>query len=163
MVGRIEAMTELGLTLLVVAAVLLLAEAHLSTGGLIGAGASAAAIGGAVLLLLAAGASAIVVLIIALGTTGAAISGLLLARRRILGPIRARPRTGREALVGHVGVIRSGGGPEAQVFVDGALWRAEPNPIHEEPALQDGDRVVIERVNGLTLCVRKAEEWELNP
>jgi membrane protein implicated in regulation of membrane protease activity len=162
-VGRIEAMTALGLALLAVAVVLLLAEAHLSTGGLIGAGASTAATGGAVLLLLAAGAGAAVVLIVALCAAGATMSVLLLARRRILGPIRARPRTGREALVGHVGVVRSTGGPDAQVFVDGSLWRAEPNPIHEEPALQDGDRVVIERVNGLTLCVRKAEEWELNP
>jgi membrane-bound serine protease (ClpP class) len=156
-------MTVLGLALLVVAVVLVLAEAHLSTGGLIGVGASAAAIGGAALLLLAAGASAAVVLIVGVCTAGAALSLLLLARRRILLPIRARPRTGREALVGHVGVVRSRGGPQTQVFVDGSLWRAEPSPIHEEPALHDGDQVVIERVNGLTLCVRKAEQWELNP
>ena len=49
-------MTTLGLALIVVALVLLLAEAHLSSGGLIGAGAIAAAIGGAALLLLAAAA-----------------------------------------------------------------------------------------------------------
>ena len=28
-------------------------------------------------------------------------------------------------------------------------------------ALEEGDRVVVERVNGLTLSVRRAEEWEL--
>lgn len=149
--------------MLVVALVLFLAEAHLSSGGLIGAGASAAAIGGAALLLLAAGAGAAVVLIVALGTAGAAMSLLLLARRRILRPIRARPRTGREALVGRVGVVRSSGGPEAQIFVHGSLWRAEPDPIYKETALHDGDQAVVERVNGLTLCVRKAEEWELSP
>jgi membrane protein implicated in regulation of membrane protease activity len=27
--------------------------------------------------------------------------------------------------------------------------------------LSVGDHVVVERVNGLTLCVRKAENWEL--
>ncbi len=156
-------MTALGVALIVVALVLLLAEAHLSTGGLIGACAIAAAIGGVALLLLAAGAGAAVVLIVALCASGAAMSLLLLGRRRILRPLRARPRTGREALIGHVGVVRSSGGPEAQVFVDGSLWRAEPNPIYEEPELHDGDRVVVERVNGLTLCVRKAEQWELNP
>ena len=78
-------------------------------------------------------------------------------------PLRARPRTGREALVGHVGVIRSGGGTRPHVFLNGSLWRAEPSPIHDESELHDGERVVVERVNGLTLCVRKAEEWELNP
>ena len=30
-------------------------------------------------------------------------------------------------------------------------------------ALREGERVVVERVNGLTLRVRRAEEWELNP
>lgn len=156
-------MTALGLALIVAAVVLLLAEAHLSTGGLIGAGASAAAVAGIALLLLAAGAGAAVVLIVALCAAAATMSLLLLGRQRILRPLRARPRTGREALVGHVGIVRSGGGPEAQVFIDGSLWRAEPSPIHQDIELHDGERVVVERVNGLTLCVRKAEEWELNP
>jgi len=141
---------------------LLLAEAHLSSGGLIGALAIVAAIGGGVALLLAAGAAAAVVLIVALCAGAGAMSLLVLARGRILRPLRERPRTGSEALVGHVGVIRSGGGPEPQVFLNGSLWRAEPSPIHQEAELHDGDRVVVERVNGLTLCVRKAEEWELN-
>jgi membrane-bound ClpP family serine protease len=160
---RIEVMTALGLALIVVAVVLLLAEAHLSTGGLIGACASAAAIGGVALLLLAAGAGAAVLLIVTLCAAAAAASLLVLARRHILRPLRARPHTGREALIGHVGVVRSSRGPKAQVFIDGSLWRAEPNPIDQETELRDGDRVVVERVNGLTLCVRKAEEWELTP
>ncbi len=156
-------MTALGVALLVAAVVLLLAEAHLSTGGLMAACASAAAIGGVTLVLLGAGASASVVLIVAVCTAAAAVSLLTLARRRILLPLRARPRTGREALVGHVGVVRSLDGLAAEVFLDGSLWRAEPCPVHHETELHDGDRVVVENVNGLTLRVRKAEEWELNP
>jgi membrane-bound ClpP family serine protease len=156
-------MTALGLALIGAALVLLLAEAHLSSGGLIGAGATVALIGGGALLLLAAGAGAVVVLIVALCAATAAMSLLLLGRRRILRHLRARPHTGREALIGHIGVVRANGGPQAQVFLDGSLWRAEPSPIHEGTDLQDGERVVVERVNGLTLCVRKAEEWELNP
>ena len=156
-------MTVLGISLIVVALALLVAEAHLSTGGLIGVAASVAAVGGGALLLLSAGAGAALVLIVALCAAGAATSLLLLARHRILRPLRARPRTGREALVGHVGVVRSSEGPKAHVFVDGSLWRAEPSPIHQQAELHEGDQVVVERVNGLTLCVRKAEEWELNP
>lgn len=155
-------MGALGLALLVVALVLVLAEAHLSTGGLIGALASAAAIGGAVLLLLGAGVGAAVVLVFALCIGLAASTLLLLARRRILLPLRARPRTGREALVGHVGVVRGEGGREMQVFVNGSLWRAVPDPLSSgEPLLHDGERIVVERVDGLTLCVRRAEQWEL--
>jgi membrane-bound serine protease (ClpP class) len=63
-------------------------------------------------------------------------------------------------MVGHLGVIRIGGST-ARVFVDGALWRAQPSPLEQGNALHDGDRVVIERVRGLTLYVRKAEELEL--
>src|SRR5436190_19668119 len=157
-------MTALGISLIVVALALLVAEAHLSTGGLIGVGASAAAVGGGALLLLSAGAAAALVLVVALCAAGAAMSLLLLGRHRILRPLqRARPRTGIEALVGHVGVVRSSGGSPAHVFVDGSLWRAEPSPIHEQAELHEGDQVVVERVSGLTLCVRKAEGWELNP
>ncbi|MGA2319432.1 MAG: NfeD family protein [Solirubrobacteraceae bacterium] len=156
-------MVALGLALLVVAVVLLLAEAHLSSGGLMAAGASVAAVGAVALLLIAAGAGAAVVLIVALCVTAGAGSLLVLGRRRILRPLRSRPRTGREALVGHVGVVRSISDHEAEVFLDGSLWRAQPSPVHQEKELHDGDKVVVERVNGLTLCVRKAEEWELNP
>jgi membrane protein implicated in regulation of membrane protease activity len=33
----------------------------------------------------------------------------------------------------------------------------------EQPNLAEGERVVVERVNGLTLAVRRAEEWEVIP
>ena len=48
--------------------------------------------------------------------------------------------------------------------VDGALWRArrslgpDDDEAHE---LHTGDPVVVEHLNGLTLSVRPAEEWEL--
>ena len=51
-----------------------------------------------------------------------------------------------------------GGG---QVLVDGALWRARRSWADEEGALGEGDSVVVERVTGLTLGVRKAEDWEV--
>lgn len=156
-------MVELGIALIVVGLILVLAEAHISSGGLIGALAALAAIGGVTVLLLAAGASAALVLLIALLAAAGAASMLIIWRRRILAPLNTRPRTGREALVGHVGVVRSLSGSQAQVFLDGSLWRAEPDPGHEQEALHEGERVVVERVNGLTLRVRRAEEWELNP
>jgi len=129
---------------------------------LIGILGAAAAVGGIVLVLLAAGASTAVVLIVPLCVAAALVSLLLLARRRILLPMLARPRTGREALVGHVGVVRSAGGPEAEVFLEGSLWRAEQSPLHRDGELHEGDRVVVESIDGLTLNVRKAEEWELS-
>jgi len=155
-------MTVLAGALLILALLLVLAEAHLSTGGVIGAGAIVAAVAGLAVLLDAVGASLVVALVIAICVAASAVAPLLVARRRILRPLHARPRTGREALVGHVGVVRSASEPQLEVFVDGTLWRAEPDPIHRETDLHDGDRVVVERVNGLTLRVRRAEDWELS-
>ncbi len=155
-------MTVLGVALVAVAIVFFLAEAHLSAGGAIGAAAGLAAVAGIALLLLGAGAGAVAVLIVALVCAAAGATLLLLLRHRIVRPLRARPRTGREALVGHVGVVRSAHGPQAQVFLEGSLWRAEPGPLEHDGELHEGDRVVVERVDGLTLGVRKAEEWELS-
>ncbi|HZL06087.1 MAG TPA: NfeD family protein, partial [Coriobacteriia bacterium] len=92
----------------------------------------------------------------------ASASGLLVLGRSVVSVRSRRPRAGAEAMVGHVGVLRVRDAA-ARVFVDGGLWRAQPSLFEEEGALHDGDRVVVERVNGLTLGVRKAEEWELNP
>ncbi len=49
------------------------------------------------------------------------------------------------------------------MFVDGALWRARLWELEDEPPLSRGDPIVVERVNGLTLTVRPAEEWEVAP
>jgi membrane protein implicated in regulation of membrane protease activity len=154
-------MVELGIALLVGALLLLVAEAHLSTGGLIGLIGSVAAVCGVLLLLLAAGAGPLAAVIVALGLGAATVAFLLLMRRRIADARGGRPRTGREALVGHVGVVRGISDGELQVFIDGALWRAEPTLAENGDALHVGDRVVVERVKDLTLDVRRAEAWEL--
>jgi len=155
-------MLTLGLVLVVMALGLALAEAHISTGGLIATGAGIALIAGAVMLLASAGVGAIAIVAVAAALSAAVGAGLLAFSRSVRALGRSRPRSGAEAMVGHVGVLRLNG-PAAKVFVDGGLWRAQASPLEEGRALQDGDRVVVERVNGLTLSVRRAEGWELNP
>src|SRR5438067_11059106 len=104
--GCPKVMLVFGLALIGASLALVVADAHLSSGGVIGGVASAAAVGGIVLLLLAAGAGAAVVLLVAMVAAVAAIALLLLARHHLVRAVRARPRTGSEALVGHVGVVR---------------------------------------------------------
>jgi membrane-bound serine protease (ClpP class) len=116
------------------------------------------------MMLSAAGAPGLLVLGLALLGLGAGTYAVLLLARTLVHDRRLRARAGPEALVGHVGVLRGAPAPQCRVFVDGALWRAEPDWQHadaEHAALHSGDRVVVERVHGLTLCVRKAEDWEL--
>jgi membrane-bound ClpP family serine protease len=155
-------MLALGLVLMVVSVGLLLAEAHLTTGGYIGAGAIVALVLGVTLALGSSGAALPVVILVAVGIAVAAGAALMLALRSLLPVARRRPRTGAQAMVGHVGQVRASNALP-HVFVDGGLWRAQPSPLDGDQELRDGERVVVERVDGLTLCVRKAEDWELNP
>lgn len=155
-------MLVVGVVLVIIALVLVLAEAHLTTGGLIGGGALVALVGGLVMLLTGAGAGLLAVVVVAGVVSAVSAVGLLVLGRTFRSVRRLRPRSGTEAMVGHVGVLRVGESA-ARVFVDGGLWRAQPSLLDEGRALHDGDRVVVERVNGLTLGVRKAEDWELNP
>jgi membrane-bound serine protease (ClpP class) len=153
-------MVALGIVLVVAAVALIVIEAHVPTGGVIAGGAVLAVVAGIVLLLAAAGAGLAAILAVALIVCLGAGAGLLIAGRTIMRARRVRPRSGPEALVGHVGIVR--GAPD-HVFVDGALWRAKHDALEEPATLHEGDRVVVQRVRGLTLCVRKAEEWELEP
>jgi membrane protein implicated in regulation of membrane protease activity len=84
------------------------------------------------------------------------------AKRKAASAGRERIQAGAKALCGRVGVVRRWSEPAGQVFVDGTLWRArhEWTGIDGE-GLHEGDPVVVERVGGLTLSVRRAEEWEL--
>ena len=147
--------------LLVLGAVLLVAEAHLPSFGALGVAGIAALVIGAALAVDAAGGG--VALVVALALAIGVGSGALLfyAVRASLPLARARARTGAEALVGHVGVVRQAPAPLGQILVDGALWRARPCWEEDDKALRVGDHVVVERVSGLTLSVRRAEEWEL--
>jgi len=153
-------MVLLGIVLLGAGAGLLIAEAHLPTYGALGlAGVVALAAGAAIAVGGAGGGTVLIVAVVAIVAL-AALALLAVISRATLTAGRARAKTGVEALVGHVGVMRSAPAPLGQVFVDGALWRAKPC-LHDE--LEVGDPVVVERVQGLVLSVRRAEEWELDP
>ena len=157
-------MVVLGVALVALGVVLFVVEAHVPTAGVLGAGAVAAIVGGVVVMVAGAGAGAAVIAGVALTAVVASMTLFLLAGRRILAARRARAHVGPEALVGHVGVVRSAHGDVARVFVDGALWRAQPLWFEgESERLHEGDPVVVERVKGLTLGVRKADEWEVLP
>jgi membrane-bound serine protease (ClpP class) len=71
--------------------------------------------------------------------------------------VQARHRrvyTGSEELIGERAVVRSALDPVGHVFVKGALWRATGS---DSASFGVGDEVVVERVDGLTLTVRKPE------
>jgi membrane-bound serine protease (ClpP class) len=155
-------MVGIGIVLLLAGMVLFFVEAHVPTHGVLGGGALAAFVAGVVVLVLAANASLAVGLAIGfvLAAVGSAL--LLLGVRRVVAARRRALRTGPEAVLGRLGVVRSTGDGEVSVFVDGALWRARPFELSDgSDRLHPGDRVVVEGLHGLTLDVRKADELEV--
>jgi membrane-bound ClpP family serine protease len=152
-------MVELGVALVLVGAALLVAEAHVPGGVLGGVGGIALAAGAAIAIA-AAGGGLAVVLAAVIGAVAVAGVWVAIAARKSFAVRRLRAASGREALSGRPGVVRNWAGDGGQVFVDGALWRARHSWPDDEQELGAGDTVVVERVSGLTLAVRRAEEWE---
>ena len=149
-------MFALGLSLVLAGAALAAAEAHVPSHGLLGSGAVLALATGVALLLSAAGSATLVAVVagVGVGLAGALILALIV--RKALATRRLRASN---SLIGRVGVARS----EDAVFVDGALWRARSWGLEGDPPLARGLPIVVENVNGLTLTVRPAEEWEVAP
>lgn len=157
-------MVLLGVVLMMCAAALLVAEAHLPA-GFLGVGGTIALVTGIALALAGAGGGIVLVLagVAAAGLVAVAWVGLI--ARTALRTRGRRSVSGREGLSGRLGVVRAWNGPShGQVLVDGALWQARASALEQdEPHLHTGDPVVVERVRGLTLTVRRAEEWEEEP
>lgn len=154
-------MTALGIALLLVGGVLLVAEAHVPS-GVLGTAAGAALIGGGIILIASLGGGAAFAVPVGVGLGLLAGGWAVMVTRKAAGARRLRVKAGAESLCGRIGVVRRWSDPVGQVFLDGTLWRAR-HQVSEDgaEAFHEGDCVVVEHVNGLTLSVRHAEEWEL--
>ena len=151
-------MTVLGIVLIVIGAALLVAELHVASGVLVGC-AAVSLIAGWAALIIALGGSAIVAVPVGVGIGGfIALRGVRLTRDAV-GLIHGPVSSGREAMSGRIGVVRSWHGATGRIFIEVALWRARCDTLEQVP--EAGDPVVVEGVHGLTLSVRPAENWEL--
>jgi membrane-bound ClpP family serine protease len=154
------------LVLVIVGLGLLAAEAHLPTHGALGTVGSGALLAGIALAAIESGAALALALGLALGLPiAAAITGFtVVAVRKARAAGRLQARCGAEGLIGHIGVVRRPLDPLGQIAIDGELWQASRSWAEEnEPPLGVGEAVVVDRVHGLTLTVRKAEAWEVEP
>jgi len=141
-----------GIALLVLGFVLIVLEAHLPTHGILG-GAGVLSLAASGLLLYDTHSSAFevtpaVVVAVALVLGG----GMAFAVQRAVAARRRPKLTGREELIGAVAEVRQPLDPVGQVFLNGALWRAEAPTTGR--VLDGGSRVRVESVEGLTLKVK---------
>src|SRR6516164_9252388 len=132
-------MTALGVSLLLVGAVLILIEAHVPTLGVLGAPGVVALGVGTVLAVLGLGGGVVLGVVAARVLAGAAGGVLAVSVGKGAAVRRLRVRAGPESLLGHVGVVRSWAGTAGSVLVDGALWRARRS------ATKAGDKGVFHK------------------
>jgi len=156
-------MTALGVSLLMIGAIMVLIEAHVPTMGVLGGPGVIALAIGAVLAVMGLGGGLALGVLSALVLAGAAGGVMFLTVGKGLAVRRRMVRAGPESMIGHLGVVRSWASPTGCVMVDGALWTARRSVLDdEEPAeLKAGDTVVVDHLDGLTVGVRLAEEWEM--
>jgi membrane-bound ClpP family serine protease len=156
-------MSALGVVLVLVGAALMVAEAHVPSHGVLGAGAAVALTAGVVLALSGAGVGtgAVVAAGATVATAGLALAWLLLVKSLVAH--RSAVRSGPQALTGRLATVRAAPTPVGQVLLDGALWRARMWDLDAEGVpVAEGSAVVVESIDGLTLIVRPAEEWEMH-
>ncbi|MBV9803911.1 MAG: hypothetical protein JO130_11995, partial [Solirubrobacterales bacterium] len=155
----------LGVSLLCVGAVLILLEAHVPTLGVLGGPGVLALAAGAVLAVLGLGGGLVVGVLSGLILAGAAGGVLVVSVGKGIAVRRRGVRAGPAAMIGRLGVVRSWDVTGGRVQVDGALWRACRSVLDDDAAseleLHPGDTVVVDHLDGLTVGVRRAEEWEL--
>jgi membrane-bound serine protease (ClpP class) len=144
--------TMAGIALLALGVVLVIAEAHLSTHGIVGA-AGVVALVASGLILFDTDSDEFGISVPVVVASGLLLGSFFVFVTQKALQARHRPvRTGWEELAGAEGEVRQALDPVGQIFVEGALWRARLDD-GEEP-LGRGARVRVESVEGLTLRVR---------
>jgi membrane-bound ClpP family serine protease len=142
---------------------LLIAETRASSRGVLGTLGMMAAVTG---IAIAGGSGVALALVLALTVAVVAIAGRIgaVVTRKALSARHERVRCGAEGLVGQVGVVHRPLDPVGYVVIDGELWSARRSWAEEDQAPPaEGECVVVDRVEGLTLSVRRAEPWEVQP
>jgi membrane-bound serine protease (ClpP class) len=150
-----------GLLLLLLAAAFFVAEAFVASHGALALAGAASFVVGALMLFDPAGPDYQVSLSVALAVGGAMALITLLVVAKIVQARRRPAQTGREELVGELGVVRTALQPSGLVFVHGEIWRAHANGEEPIPA---GATVRVEAIeDGLVLAVRPVDELATVP
>jgi membrane-bound serine protease (ClpP class) len=144
-----------GLMLIILAIALFIAEAFITSHGVLGVGGTIAMLMGSVMLIDSPAPSlqiswAVIIPVVVMSALLFIITVTIAVRVH-----REKTDTGQEGLIGKQAEVRSDLNLTGQVFVHGETWNARSNePVHK------GEKVTISGIDGLTLIVRKAEPSE---
>jgi membrane-bound serine protease (ClpP class) len=141
-----------GLLLILLAVVLFIAEAMVVSHGLLTMGGVVSMLLGSIMLIDTPVPYMRVSLSAILGATGATAAFFVLVMGAAIRAQRGRPQTGKEGLLGTVGVARTRLAPGGLVFVQGAIWSAEGSE-----SVEVGEPVEVVAIDGLKLKVQKVK------
>jgi membrane-bound serine protease (ClpP class) len=143
-----------GLLLILFGIVLMIAEVKVVSHGVLAIGGIVAMALGSLMLFDAPEVGFRVSWRVILPTVGVTAGMFLFVIAAGVRALTTRSPLGGPALVGETGVARSALSPEGQVLVHGELWRA----VSRGAPVEEGARVRVVGVNGLTLTVERAAE-----
>lgn len=139
-----------GLLLILLAIALFIAEAMVLSHGILTAGGIVAMVLGSIMLIDSPAPYLRLSLSAILGATAATTAFFVLLMGAAFRAQQGKPQTGKEGLVGTVGVARTRLTPGGLVFVQGAIWSAEASETVEV-----GEPVEVVGIDGLKLKVKR--------
>ena len=142
-----------GLMLIILGAVLFIAEINMMSYGLLSVSGAISIFLGSIMLIDSDDPAMQIsraVLYPTLGMTLLVTAGTIYLAAR---SSQLRTSTGLEGLVGEAGVVKETLNPQGRVLVHGEIWNAE-----SDVTISEGEKVVVESLAGLTTKVRKASE-----
>ena len=142
-----------GLLLIILGVVLLIAEVNVMSYGLLSISGAISIFLGSIMLMDSDDPAMQISKMILYPTLGMtflfSIGSIYLAKKAH----QLRTTTGMEGLLGEVGVVKETLNPEGTVFIHGETWNAK-----SDITISDGEKVIVEAVEGLKIKVRKVGE-----
>ncbi len=139
-----------GLLLIILGVILFIAEVKVVSNGILTIGGMAAMILGSLMLIDSPAPFLQISLSAILGVTAATTAFFVFAIGAVFRAHRRQPATGREGLVGQVGVARTRLNPDGLIFIRGEIWNATC-----AEGVEPGQQVQVTSVAGLKLKVNK--------
>lgn len=141
-----------GLLLILLGVILFIAETMVISHGILTLGGIVSMVLGSIMLIDTPVPYMRISLSAIFGATAATAAFFVLLVGAAVRAQRGRPQTGKEGLLGTVGVARTRLSPGGLVFVQGAIWSAEASE-----AVEVGEAVQVVAIDGLKLKVEKAK------
>jgi membrane-bound serine protease (ClpP class) len=140
-----------GLMLIILAIALFIAEAFITSHGILGVGGTVAMLLGSVMLIDSPAPSLQISWTVILPVVAMSAFLFLITVTVAVRVHKEKTDTGTEGIIGMQAVVKSDLNPEGQVFVHGEYWNARSVEV-----VHQGEKVTIVGIEGLTLIVKKS-------